>query len=823
MNLKRLGAIALGSIVCLTAVAVPAKRGVRTFTQADGTVISVSLVGDERFHTFITEDGLAVERKADGNFYYRTYAGVSAMQAHNPSMRSEAEKTFVKTNRAQLGTEALSKAAKARRAASRVPRKLESQVPNKGKSSIPVLLVQYKDYKFKDTDPKATFEAFFSHGSTSAYQYFYDQSNGDYDPSFDVYGPVTLANNRAAYGGNDMYGNDKGVGNMVGEACQALDSQIDFSKYDNNGDGECDVVIVLYAGDGEASSYDEDCENAVWPCQWQLDDTEFGKTLRQDGTTINKFAVFNELNGVNLSKIDGIGTFCHEFSHCLGLPDFYDTQYGPHFGMGPWSLMDSGCYNNNGYTPIGYSAYEKNFMGWIDIPEATVNTQYTLPAMNLKQKETDLAVRITNPRDKNEYFIIENRANTGWDKYMVAEGLLITHVTYDESAWNNNTVNDYDLQRMTVVPADNNLKLDSQTQYGQTYYNPNEASLLGDLWPNNGATEFTDTTKPAAKFNTGNVMAGKPVTEMTIAEDGSASFWVAKEQAPAVATPVVTEHSDVTATSFTANWNAVEGQDVTYTLEVKEHSDVKELMSVDFADGVPADWTTSGYTIAESGSVRLGSSNQMGSVTSPAVSASGTVTVKVRAASYGSDGSSLKVQLLDSADKEVAAQTVELSSQADDYAVVMDAADAGEVKVCFSIVAKKKRVYLYSASLWSGDADKAAARRNAAVVTGDATAMTITGITGTSYKVTGLKEKGVYDYRVRAVPVDTENFSASSWSELKTVTLTDDAGVSDIAADADANAPAEYFTLQGVRVSGTPAPGIYIRRSGSVVSKVVVR
>ena len=141
MNLKRLGAIALGSIVCLTAVAVPAKRGVRTFTQADGTVISVSLVGDERFHTFITEDGLAVERKADGNFYYRTYAGVSAMQAHNPSMRSEAEKTFVKTNRAQLGTEALSKAAKARRAASRVPRKLESQVPNKGKSSIPVLLV----------------------------------------------------------------------------------------------------------------------------------------------------------------------------------------------------------------------------------------------------------------------------------------------------------------------------------------------------------------------------------------------------------------------------------------------------------------------------------------------------------------------------------------------------------------------------------------------------------------------------------------------------------------------------------------------------------
>lgn len=822
MNFKQIGMAALGALVCMTAVAVPAKRGVRTFTQADGTKISVNLVGDEHFHTFVTEDGLAVERKADGNFYYRTTGGVSAMQAHELGLRSDSEKAFVAQNLAMLGVPQVSKAAKARGTA-RAPRKITSQVPNTGKARIPVLLVQYKDYKFKDADPKSTFESFFSSGSSSAYQYFSDQSNGDYDPSFDVYGPVTLSGNRVVYGGNDAYGNDRGVGNMVGEACQALDSQIDFSKYDNDGDGECDVVIVLYAGDGEASSYEEDCADSVWPCQWQLDDSEFGKALTQDGTTINKFAVFNELHGSDLTKIDGVGTFCHEFSHCLGLPDFYDTNYGAHFGMGPWSLMDSGCYNNDGYTPIGYSAYEKNFLGWIDIPEVTSNTFYNLPVMNQAQKATDRAVRITNPKDKNEFFIIENRANAGWDKFMVAQGLFITHVTYSEAAWNGNTVNDYDLQRMTLVPADNDLKLDRYTYGGVIYYSPNEESLLGDLWPYNGNTEFTDTSAPAAKFNTGSALAGMPVTEMAIGADGTASFWVDKAVAPALDAPVLAEHSDVTETSFTARWSAVAGQDVTYTLEVREHSDVKELMSVDFSNGLPAGWVATGYTDAIDQSVRMGSSKQLGAVTSSAIDAKGAVTVKVNAASYGNDESSLIVKLLDGDDNEITTQEIALTSQAAAYAVVLDAGNTGAVKVSFATQAKKKRVYLYSASLWSGDASRSASRKKAPEVTGDATAMTITGITGTSCAVTGLKKTGVYDYRVRAVPADTEAHSPSAWSETKTVTLGDGAGVGDIVTDADTENSAEFFTLQGVRVTGQLTPGLYIRRCGGKVQKVIVR
>ena len=440
MKINRLIVCGVALTLCLVAAAIPAKRGVRTFRQADGTTISLRLVGDEFSHSYLTSDGLAVSRQSDGNFHYLGVQGMSPVVAHDATARSAAEVSYLRANAADFGVAEVLKArraASARKAPGRrvAPAADERQVPCIGSPRIPVILVQYRDYKFKDNDPKNTFTEFFSQGDVSAYQYFSDQSNGMFTPQFDVYGPYDLSGNRRVYGGNDENGDDKGVGLMVAEGCLGLDNNIDFSQYDNNGDGECDVVIVLYAGDGEASSYADDCEYAVWPCQWSLSSSDYGKELNLDGTIVNKFAVFNELNGSDLSRIDGIGTFCHEFSHCLDLPDFYDTQYGPHFGMGDWSLMDGGSYNNDGYTPIGYSAYEKAFMGWIELEEAGENSFYTLPAMNQLSADTDKAVRITNAADPDEFYVLENRARRGWDAYMPAEGMLITHITYSAMAW----------------------------------------------------------------------------------------------------------------------------------------------------------------------------------------------------------------------------------------------------------------------------------------------------------------------------------------------------------------------------------------------------
>ena len=832
MNFKRFTLCVAGACACMGMMAVPAKRGVRTFTQADGSVISLMMVGDEYFHTLTTTDGLAVQRKADGNFYYRLSDGVTDIVAHNVSERTPAEKLFIGQEGASLTVDNLVKAAssriKSRRANATSPRKA-TQVPNNGSPRIPILLVQYSDYKFKDADPKATFQNFFDNGETSAYQYFVDQSNGKYTPQFDVYGPITLSGTRATYGGNDYWGDDKGVGQMVAEGCLGLDSQINFKNYDNDGDGECDVVIVLYAGDGEASSYEDDCEDAVWPCQWALSSSDYNKSLTLDNTLVNKFAVFNELYGQDLTKIDGIGTFCHEFSHCLGLPDFYDTNYSGFFGMGDWSLLDSGSYNNDGFTPIGYSAYEKEFMGWIEIEEATENTFYTLPIFNQKSLATDKAIKITNSKDANEYYIIENRAPQGWDKYIYADGgLFIYHVTYNASAWSGNTVNNYSLQRMTPIPADNLLKMDRVSYYGETYYLVNTDDEAGDLWPYGNATELTDTSVPAAKVNTGSFM-GKPVTAITKNSDGTVSFWFMKAPKPTAAQPVLGEHGIESRTSFTANWVASADEDVTYTLEVKEHKDITYalVMSADFSADNHG-WSTTGYTACESieDGTRLGSNKQMGSLTSPSFNTAedGIVTVFLNAKYYGTDASSIKVSLLNAAGTAVDSKTVALGASYGDYTFVLNGTANSSMKVKIETVANKKRAYIHSADIYTGDASEAKAARAMASESGDELSRVITGITGTSYTVTGLKTDGVYDYRVKAVPNDSENFDHSAWTEYGSVNLSNYSGVESVIAGDNENVAPEFYNLQGVKVAESNLiPGVYVVKRGTSVSKVLVK
>lgn len=835
MNKKRFSLFAIGALTAIGVLAIPARQGIRQFTQADGTTITLRLIGDEYFHTFLTEDGIPVTKTADGNFHYRTAEGITAVIAHDVAGRTPAENSFVKSSIQDLSLTALktsrTPAIKARRAQFRsAAAKKASQVPNNGSPRVPIILVQYKDYKFKDSDPKATFTSFFSKGATSAYQYFADQSNGKYTPQFDVYGPYTLSGNRSVYGGNDMWGDDKGVGKMVAEGCNGLNSQIDFSRYDNNGDGECDVVIVLYAGDGEASSYDDDCENSVWPCQWELSDSDYGRALTLDGTLVNKFAVFNELNGENLSKIDGIGTFCHEFSHCLGLPDFYDTEYGPHFGMGYWSLMDNGSYNNSGYTPIGYSAYEKEFMGWITVPEAKENTFYTLPVFNQKDAAKDMAVKISNSSDANEYFIIENRARQGWDEYIPTDGMLITHVTYDAKAWDDNVVNNYDMQRMTPVPADNSLKLDTQRYQGETYYIINENDLKGDLWPYGQATEFTDTSKPAAKLNSGGGYLGKPVTEMAINNDGSASFWFMKTPLPAVGLPLLDPHSVTSSSSFIANWKPGCDNNVTYTLEVYEHKDITyaEVLKTDFSSSSHG-WTSEGYTVAADGGMRMGSGTRTGTLISPVLKTDGSdvMTVVFNAEYYNNDESSVIVSLLNTSGTKISSQTIKLSDTQQDYVVVLDTDGYSDVKITFATVAARKRVILYSSVIYTGDASEAveaASSLRAPSVSGDQTHKVITGITTTSYHVTGLKEKGVYDYRVKAVPVDSESLTESKWTEAKTVNLGSESGIENVVSDNSADGIEEYYNLQGMRVeSAHLTPGVYIIRQGDKVRKVLVK
>lgn len=828
----------VSAVCCVSAFAVPAKQGVRTYVQPDGSVISLRLIGDEYFHALVTEDGLTVSRDNNGVFRYRTADGSVGMPVHNPGERTVWERNYVSslgegtsfTSLSRSRREAVKSSRKAR--AGRRVGAQNRQVPCVGSPRIPILLVQYKDYKFKDADAKATFTDFFCEGEKSAYRYFADQSNGKYTPQFDVYGPYTLSSNRVSYGGNDTYGNDKGVGRMVGEGCLGLNAQVDFSRYDNDGDGECDVVIVLYAGDGEASSYENDCEDSVWPCQWDLASSDYGKSLTLDGTKVNKFAVFNELNGLDLTKIDGIGTFCHEFSHCIDLPDFYDTDYNGHFGMGPWSLMDYGSYNDDGYTPVGYTAYEKWFMGWIDIPEATENTLYTLPVSNSGSDAGDVAVKLTNPRDADEYYIIENRARQGWDKYMAAEGLLITHVTYDASAWSDNVVNNYTLQRMTPVAADNNLKMNKIRVDGEVYYEIDEVSLKGDLWPYAGNNELTDSSVPAAKVNTGSYL-GKPVTEMSCNVDGTISFWVMRGAVEKVSAPVNVGHEVKSSASATIYWEAGDDNDVAYTLELYEHKDIAYTLisETDFNDAAHG-WSSDGYTTAgTTGGIRLGSSNRSGSLTSPSftLASESVVSVILDAEQYSDSENIGKVSLL-SGGSVLKSETLSLTEDMSRYAVVFSDVLVGEsLSVKIETVSSKKRFAVEYAAIYEGDASDLSegngvrVSHSQAQESGDEFSRTVEGISGLSYTVSGLKAGGCFDYRVKAVPSDSENYGESGWSEVGVLDLSQLTGISYPDSEKYGRVD-EYFTLEGVRVNADDLhPGVYIRVCWGVAEKIMIR
>ena len=519
-------------MLCFTALAhaVPAKPGWHTINQSDGTTLKIQAVGNAFNNAILTSDGLTVERGADGDFYYTSsLTGLTAMRAHEVGERTAAEKAFVAAQRGSLTMQVKSfKMPSSSGRLNATGSNASADVPAKGERHIPIILVEFQDKKFNNT-PEKIIESMLT-GPEGVSQYFIDQSNGAYKPVFDVYGIYCLSEDREYYGGRTSATKDKGIGWMVTEACQlAADDGVSFKPYDTDNDYYCDVVIVIYAGVGEAQAAGYHPE-AIWPCNWTLDAAKYYSrggngafSPSQGDPYVNHFAVFNELHGSNDNgkTIDGIGTFVHEFGHCLGLPDMYDTGSNDNYGMGNWDIMCLGCYANDGYSPIGYSAYEKVFMGWIEYIKPEPNTYYTLPIWNQKSAATDKAVCIVSDVNKNEYFILENRQRVGWDSFLPGQGILITHITYSASQWTNNKPNNEKIQLITLIPADNKLSAYSES---------------GDLWPQGNRHSFTDESTPAAVLNmeaygdvTGKAgLLGKPVTLMTINRDRTASFWYMK-------------------------------------------------------------------------------------------------------------------------------------------------------------------------------------------------------------------------------------------------------------------------------------------------------
>ncbi|MBR5919524.1 MAG: M6 family metalloprotease domain-containing protein, partial [Prevotella sp.] len=352
------------------------------------------------------------------------------------------------------------------------------------------------------------------------------------------------------YGGNDENGDDEHPAEMVIEACKKADAAVNFADYDWDGDGEVDQVYVIYAGASEANGGDKD---SVWPHAFSLSearkDGDGEGAITLDGVYIDTYACSNELQPdidyqTNTFKgwiLNGIGTICHEFCHCLGYPDFYDTNY-QNSGMGYWDLMDSGLYNGdnyNGYCQAGFTSYERWVAGWKEPIELKEDTEVT--GMKSLQDGGDTYV-IYNDGNRNEFFLLENRQFTGiWDEKLPGKGLLILHVDYNEYAWWNNTVNTTkNHERMTWIAADNDKAY--ERKHGQNYYDYYD--MENDPYPYRKNNSFSNTSTPAAtvfnKNTDGSKKLNKSVKEITQNSDGTISFkFQATAESSAIEKPTV--------------------------------------------------------------------------------------------------------------------------------------------------------------------------------------------------------------------------------------------------------------------------------------------
>jgi len=628
----------------------PARKVYKTITLADGTQKTVRLVGDEFFHYYEAEDGSAYTETENELFQLTDLSLIRERAASRSEVRNTVRRTKSQSS-----------------CLSNYTTDNSTRSGFTGKKKGLVILVNFSDRKMSISQEE--YNNFFNlvgysnfGMGGSVHDYFYDCSYGQFDLGFDVVGPVTVSKQMSYYGTNNSSDNDSHPAEMVIEAVKLADELgVNFKDYDWSGDGLVDQVFVIYAGYGEHAGAPS---NTIWPHEYDLSSAKYygdgtGAVLL-DGVYVNTYACSNELKGTNGTIIDGIGTACHEFSHCLGVPDMYDTA-GNNFGMNCWDLMDSGCYLNDGNTPCGYTSYERWLSGWLTPTELKDGCEVS----DMKSiASTPTAYIIYNQNNKNEYYLLENRQREGWNKYDKGHGLLILHVDYNMVAWRDNVVNNTaSHQRMTIIPADNNLSSDRDSQ------------LAGDPWPGTSKkTALTDTSTPAAtlynKNSNGKYFMNAPIEniyENTTKKTISFTF----NGGTSIEAPTDIEVTNPTTNGFTAVWSpallatSYELELVENVTDTTKYNESSLLLSEDFAgfakgtsDGMSdisgsldsytstSGWSGSKVFTTASHEAKLGTASVPGSLTTPSISSpTGTLFIAFTVRPYGTDNTSLNLSV----------------------------------------------------------------------------------------------------------------------------------------------------------------------------------
>lgn len=449
--MKRLLTLLAALFVGVLAAAVPARKGAFTVTQPDGSTLRLERHGDEFFNwTTLAGSTQAVRLSADG--YWRSAVIDASERARGLQRRAEA-------NRLRVSARATHN---------------DNQMTH-GERHIPVLLLEFTDVHFTIADPASRFNAllnqrgYSSDGATGSVQdYYWENSEGQFKPVFDVYGPVELPHEMKYYGETVYDSNGKKVSSDIRpemplyDGCVKLDDVIDFSRYDYDNDGKVDMTLYYYAGYNTAEGGSPD---AIWPHQWHLSYSSDpdARNARFDGKQVDRYFCTSELKGSEGERMCGIGTTCHEFGHSLGLPDFYDTddeENGTCSALFDFSTMCGGSYNNDGRTPPWFGAEERIILGWMsrsDVRDFSEGSLSIGPVQDGTAYKSESGV-------EGEYFIYECRNGEGWDA-PIPKGLLVYHADKSKGRtvggrtpyhlWNyTNNINAYgDHPCFYVVPA----------------------------------------------------------------------------------------------------------------------------------------------------------------------------------------------------------------------------------------------------------------------------------------------------------------------------------------------------------------------------------
>ena len=464
--------------------AAKAHTALTTITQSDGSQLTIRLHGDEHYSWYSTTDDVLLVQVGK-NYYVAQVEEDGTLKAtpqlaHNAGKRGTVEEQVINNQNKEKFLNSLN--AEPQALAKPFGEVYPAYFPHTGSPKALVILVEFQDVKFKTSDPVATFTHYLkgaegeaapeannayvtkgmvNYGSVS--QYFNDMSQGQFKPQFDIVGPVTVSKNSAYYGGNIGKATDVNFAQMIAEACKGVSDKVNFADYDQNNDGYVDLVYVIYAGYSE--SINGNSSDCLWPKSGTSAFYEPGTNnlLKLNGKRICRYGINNELNATPSDWIDGkpllngIGLFCHEFSHTMGLPDLYPTvkasrvdNQNPEY----WDLMDGGEYTYSGYFPTPYSPWEMDVMGWT----APIELGDEAKQVSLNSYASDRTAYKINGENE-EYLLIQNIQTDGWWRGITKAyntGMLVWRIDYPYTtvSLDNRLNNEIGKPNVMIVPAD---------------------------------------------------------------------------------------------------------------------------------------------------------------------------------------------------------------------------------------------------------------------------------------------------------------------------------------------------------------------------------